>query len=71
MPPPRVSMEVMGATSILMAQFLTLAGLIGGTVEYCEIVRRRAVARRLAEQERLAARASGLNALVRVFLAER
>lgn len=70
MPEPRASMEVMDATSLLMAHFLTVAGLIGGTIEYCEIVRRRAVGHRLAEQEQLEAHAAGLHGLVRVFLAQ-
>ena len=60
----------MGATNLLMAQLLTLAGLVGGTIEYCEILKRRAAARR-SEQERLASQASGLHGLVRVFIAER
>lgn len=57
----------MGATNLLMAQLLTMAGLIGGTIEYCEILKRRAAARR-SKQERLASQASGLHGLVRVFL---
>jgi len=60
----------MGATNLLLAQLLALAGLIGGTIEYCEIVRRRATLR-FAERERLAFQAAGLNGLVRVFLADR
>ena len=51
-----------------LASLLTLAGLIGGTIEYAEIVRRRVVMRgRVAEQEQLAD--SGLRALVRVLVA--
>lgn len=56
----------MGATNLFLAELLTLAGLIGGTIEYCEILKRRTGARNL---ERVC-RASGLEALVRVFLAE-
>ena len=60
----------MDATDLLLAQLLTLAGLIGGTIEYCEIIQRRAVRRRV-EQERLAMQSVGLEGLVRVFLADR
>jgi hypothetical protein len=67
---PRASIATMGATNLLLAQLMTLAGLIGGTVEYCEILKRRGAARR-SEQERLASQASGLHALVRVFIAQR
>ena len=60
---------VMGATQLLLGQVLSLAGLLGGTIEYCEIIRRRAACRRL-ETERLAAEEAGLRGMVRVFLAE-
>jgi hypothetical protein len=56
----------MATTNLLMAELLTLAGLIGGTIEYCEIIKRRAGARNL---ERVS-QASGLVGLVRVFLTE-
>lgn len=59
----------MDATQLLLGQLLALAGLIGSTIEYCEIIQRRARARRL-EVERRAAEASALVGLVRVFLAE-
>ena len=50
-----------------LASLLTLAGLIGGTIEYAEIVRRRVALRgRVAEQQQLAD--SGLRALVRVLV---
>ena len=60
----------MGATQLLLGQLLSLAGLIGGAIEYCEIIRRRAGLRRL-EAERLAAQEAGLRGMVRVFLAEK
>jgi hypothetical protein len=60
----------MGATHYLLAQLLTVAGLIGGTIEYCEIIQRRAAQRRL-EADRLVAHEAGLRGMVRVFLAER
>ncbi len=61
--------DVMGATDLFLAHLLSLAGLIGGTVEYCEIIKRRAELRRF-DADRRAAEASGLRGLVRVFLAE-
>jgi hypothetical protein len=60
----------MDATDLLLAQLLTLAGLIGGTIEYGEIIRRRALRQRM-EQERLTMQSVGLEGLVRVFLADR
>lgn len=60
----------MGTTQLLLAQLLTLAGLIGGTIEYCEIIQRRAARRRL-EADRRASEDAGLRGMVRVFLAER
>ena len=58
----------MDGTHSTLASLLTLAGLIGGTIEYAEIVRRRIAMRgRAAEQEQLAD--SGLRALVRVLVA--
>ena len=59
----------MEATQLLLGQLLSLAGLLRGTVEYCEIIRRRA-GLRLLEAERRAAQESGLRGMVRVFLAE-
>ena len=56
----------MGATSLFVAQILALSALIGGTIEYWQILRRRAAARRL-EQARLAAEESGRRGLVRVL----
>lgn len=50
------------------SELLTLAGLIGGTIEYREIIRPRGGARRLDEELRLS-QAAGLSGLVRVFLA--
>jgi hypothetical protein len=60
----------MGATNLLLGQLLSLAGLLGGTIAYCEIIRRRA-GLRLIDAERLAAEEDGLRGMVRVFLAER
>ena len=61
--------RLMGATHLLLGQLLSLAGLLGATLEYCEIIRRRAQLR-LFEAERLAAQEAGLRGMVRVFLAE-
>jgi hypothetical protein len=60
----------MAVTHYLLAHLLTVAGLIGGTIEYCEIIQRRAAQRRL-EADRLVAHEAGLRGMVRVFLAER
>ena len=60
----------MDAPHILLAQSLALAGLVGATIEYCEIIQRRARARRV-DVDRRAAEASGLVGMVRVFLTDR
>jgi hypothetical protein len=58
-----------GSDQLLLGQLVSLAALLGGTLEYCEIIRRRAQVR-LLEAERLAAEEAGLRGMVRVFLAE-
>ena len=63
--------RAMGASHLLLTELLSLAGLIGGTIEYGEIIQRRARRRRLIEADQRAAREAGLRGLVRVFLAER
>ena len=53
----------------LTAQFLTVVALIAATIEYCELLKRRQLAR--AEAALAAeAQASGLAGLVRVFIAD-
>lgn len=59
----------MEPTELMLAQLIAYAGLLGATIEYCELMKRRAQ-RRAADAERLAAQASGLQGLVRIFLAE-
>jgi hypothetical protein len=59
----------MEPTQLILAQLIAYAGLLGATIEYCELMKRRAQ-RRAADAERLAAQASGLQGLVRIFLAE-
>lgn len=56
-------------TPLLAIQLLSLAGLIAATIEYGEIVRRRARYRAL-EAEQLALQDAGLRGVVRVFLAD-
>ncbi len=56
----------MAADQQLLAQLLVLAGLLAGTGEYSVMVRRRAERRAAVA----AAHASGLQGLVRVFLAD-
>jgi hypothetical protein len=58
------------ASRYLLGELMTLAGLIGATIEYCEIMKRRTIQRRLAAEQSVA-QAAGLQGLVRVFLAER
>lgn len=59
----------MEPSSLALAQMLSLAGLIAGTGEYAAILRRRAEGRRHAIENEIAA-ASGLQALVRIALAD-
>ena len=53
----------------LTAQFLTVVALIAATIEYCELLRRRQIARADAALS-AEAQASGLVGLVRVFVAD-
>jgi hypothetical protein len=53
-------------TQTLLTQLVTLAGLIGATIEYAEIVKRRAQLR-LQVAERKWFEEDGLRGLVRVF----
>ena len=59
----------MGTNELLLAQLLSLVGLLGATIEYMEIIGRRAATRRVAVDQR-ALEASGLPGMVRVFLAD-
>ena len=52
-----------------LAQLLSLAGLIGGTIEYAEIIKRRGITRR-ANALREESADLGLRGLVRVLLAD-
>jgi hypothetical protein len=61
----------MGASHLLLTELLSLAGLIGGTIEYGEIIQRRSRRRRLIEADQRAVEEAGLRGMVRVFLAER
>jgi hypothetical protein len=57
------------AEHLVLAQLLSLSGLVAGTAEYSTVIRRRVERRRvLAEQQ--AAESAGLQGLVRVFLAD-
>jgi hypothetical protein len=55
--------------SFTLGQLLSMAALLAATCEYAEIIRRRQLARVLIRQEAEVAR-SGLQGLVRVFLAD-
>lgn len=59
----------MAADTHMLAQLLALATLIGATIEYAEVIKRRVV-RRAEARERAALQDVGLNGLVRVFLAD-
>jgi hypothetical protein len=52
-----------------LAQLLSLSGLLGGTIEYAEIIKRRALRRRTVAARDEGADV-GLHGLVRVFLAD-
>lgn len=54
--------------SLILGQFLALAALIGATIEYAELARRRAARRR--RDEIAAEEAAGLRSLVRTFLTD-
>jgi hypothetical protein len=59
----------MQAPPEMLGQLVSMGALVGGTVEYVEILKRRAQERRLAaDRERSAD--TGLQGLVRVFLAD-
>lgn len=59
---------VMEAGNQTVAMLLTLAGLVTATTEYAHIVRRRTMARPRSVVEERVLEASGLPALVRVFI---
>ena len=52
---------------LTLARVVSLAGLIGGTIEYAEILRRR-IARRARAAERAEFEEHGLHGLVRILL---
>lgn len=59
----------MYADPMTLAQLLSLSALIGATIEYIEIIKRRAASRREAAIREEGADV-GLHGLVRVFLAD-
>jgi len=59
----------MQADTAFVAQFLSLVALMAATIEYCEMLQRRQVARYYATQRAEAAE-TGLRGLVRVFIAD-
>ena len=61
----------MGVSHLFLSELLSLAGLIGVTIAYGEIIQRRAQRRRVVEAEHRAVEEAGLRGMVRVFLAER
>ena len=54
---------------LLLMQLVSMAGLIGATIEYCEILKRRA-GLRLEHAQDLELEAAGLQKLVRLFVME-
>ena len=59
----------MAADNHTLAQLLSLAALIGATIEYAELIKRRGK-RRAEARERAAIQDVGLKGLVRVLLAD-
>lgn len=59
----------MQADTVFVAHFLSLVALMAGTIEYCEMLQRRQLARRYAALRDEAA-ANGLGGLVRIFVAD-
>jgi hypothetical protein len=59
----------MNAHGSTLAELLTLAALIGATIEYVEVMKHRVV-RRVAARDRAALEERSLQGLVRVFLAD-
>lgn len=59
----------MALDQVVLAELLTLSGLIAATAEYSTLIRRR-VERRHVLAEWQAVESSGLQGLVRVFLAD-
>ena len=57
----------MGPDPLTLARLMSLAGLIGGTIEYAEILRRR-IARRARDAERAEFEEHGFHGLVRILL---
>jgi hypothetical protein len=57
------------ADSAFIAQFLLLVALMAATIEYCEVVQRRAMARRFSALREEAA-LTGLKGRVRIFIAD-
>ena len=66
--PPR-----MEASQLVLTELLAMVALAAATIEYGEIIQRRARRRALAEAEadQRAVQEAGLRGMVRVFLAER
>lgn len=54
---------------LLTAQFLAVVALMAATIEYCEVIRRRKLARWTAKIQ-AESEASGLIGLVRIFAAD-
>jgi hypothetical protein len=57
------------ADALLLAKLASLAALIGSTIEYAEMIKRRVV-RRAATRDRAVLEERSLQGLVRVFLAD-
>ena len=68
---PAADASRMGPSNLFLTELLSLAGLIAVTIEYGEIIQRRAQRRRVVEAEHRAVEEAGLRGMVRVFLAER
>jgi len=61
----------MGASQMVLTELLAMVALVAATIEYGEIIQRRARRRRIDEADERAVHEAGLRGMVRVFLAER
>jgi hypothetical protein len=70
---PTIDPAGMEASQLVLTELLAMVALVAATIEYGEVIQRRARRRALAEAEadQRAIQEAGLRGMVRVFLAER
>lgn len=59
------------ASQLVLSELLALVALVAATIEYREIIQRRAQHRRIANDEARAIQEAGLRGMVRVLLVDR